>query len=740
MKRIVILGGGYGGITAAMKLGKIFKKNPEVEITIIDKNTYHTLMTELHEVAGSRVDPDSVMISYDRIFSGSRVNMVTDVIKGLDTQKKELISEKATYSYDYLVLATGGAPEFFDIQGIQENSFSLWSLEDAIRIRQHCEERYRLAAKEPNPETRQQMLTFVVAGAGFTGIELAGEFMERRDVLCRRYNIDPADVKIVIAEAMDRILPIIEEPLRKKTEKYLKKKGVEIRLNSPIVAAEENLVIFKDGGSLPTETFVWTCGIHGSEFTSRTALEKGHTARGECSFASSEGIHGMCGCRFEEEETYIVGKRGRILVDEFMQTADDPAIFAVGDNMWFVEEGKVLPQIVETAMQTGETAAENIAAAIKGGKKKPFKSNYHGFMVSIGSRYCVSNAMGLKTSGMMAMATKHLVNLHYLFGIAGINACWGYIKHEFLHMEDGRTFLHNHLSYRPQGFWAVPLRLWLGLMWLTEGVNKIGEGWLSFASGTKSAWMFSHGVVQAGVAVAADAGSAASEMAAPAAEAAAEAVSAASDMAEPVAEAAADTVSAASDMAEPVVEAVADTVSAATDMAEETVHAVADTVSAASDAAEGAVHAAADAAGDAFGLVWDTAKTIIPYDSGFVTWFRQTFMDAVASHIPFQLFQSMVVATEVLIGLALIGGLFTFPAAGVSIIMCFVFIFSGMFSWSQLWFIFAAVVMLGGAGRAFGLDHYVLPFVDRQWRSLKLVQKYHLYAGEPVIRKKKEKA
>ena len=713
MKRIVILGGGYGGITAAKKLGRIFRKNSDIEITLIDKNTYHTLMTELHEVAGSRVDPDSVMISYDRIFTGSHINIVTDVITSLDTEKKQLVSAKAVYPYDYLIIGTGGAPEFFDIQGIQENSFSLWSLEDAIRIRQHCEERYRLAAKEPDEEVRRQMLTFVVAGAGFTGIELAGEFMERRNVLCARYNINPEDVKIVIAEAMDRILPIIEEPLRRKTEKYLHKKGVEIRLNSPIVAAEENLVIFKDGSTLSTETFVWTCGIHGSEFTSRIHLEKGHTARGECSYASSEGIHGMCGCRFDEEETYIVGKRGRILVDEYMQTADDPSIYAVGDNMWFVEEGKVLPQIVETAMQTGETAAENIAALIKGGKKKPFKSNYHGFMVSVGSRYCVSNAMGLKTSGIIAMATKHMVNLHYLFGIAGINACWGYLKHEFFHMEDGRTFLHNHLSFRPQGFWGVPLRLWLGLMWLVEGVNKIGEGWLNFDAGTKSAWMFSHGVVQAGIPVV-DAGSAASEMAE-------------------------EGVQAAGYAAEETVHGAADTVSAASDAVEETVHAAADAVSAASDTVVDAVHTAADTAVEAFRLVWDTTKTIIPYDSWFVTWFRQTFMDSIASHIPYQLFQSMVVATEVAIGLALLGGLFTFPAAGVSIIMCFVFIFSGMFSWSQLWFIFAAFLMLGGMGRSFGLDHYVLPYLGKKWRSFGIVQKTHIYGGEPVFGKKNKK-
>ena len=133
MQRIVILGGGYAGIAAAKRLGKLYKKRKDIEITLVDKNTYHTLMTELHEVAGSRVDPDSVMVSYERIFEGTRVKVVTDFITGIDFDKKELVSDDSSYPYDYLVIGTGGAPEFFDIQGIQQNSFSLWSLEDAIR-------------------------------------------------------------------------------------------------------------------------------------------------------------------------------------------------------------------------------------------------------------------------------------------------------------------------------------------------------------------------------------------------------------------------------------------------------------------------------------------------------------------------------------------------------------------------------------------------------------------------------
>ena len=250
--------------------------------------------------------------------------------------------------------------------------------------------------------------------------------------------------------------------------KYMQKKGIEVMLKTPIVAAEENLVILENGEAIPAETFVWTCGIHGSEFTGRIPLEKGQTSRGECSTASIEGIHGMSGCHFEEDETYVVGKRGRLLVNDLMQSADYKEIYAVGDNMWFVEEGKVLPQIVETALQTGECAATNIAADIDGKEKEAFESNFHGFMVSIGGRYCVSNAGGMKISGFFAMAMKHLVNLHYLFGLAGINACWGYLKHEFFHMEDNRTLIGGHLSYRMQGFWAVPFRLWLGVMWLLK--------------------------------------------------------------------------------------------------------------------------------------------------------------------------------------------------------------------------------------------------------------------------------
>ena len=292
---------------------------------------------------------------------------------------------------------------------------------------------------------------------------------------------------------------------------------------------------------------------------------------------------------------------------------------------------------------------------------------------------------------------KHLVNFHYLFGLAGLNTVWGYLKHEFFDMKDGRTFIGNHLSWKIQGWWIVPLRAWLGIMWLAEGLNKIGEGWLSFSAGSKSGWMFSPGVIQKGV----------------------DSVSAASEAAggEAAAEYAADAVSAATGAAEAAADYAADAVSAAT----------------------GAAEAVGETAVKAFGKLWETGSPIIPYDSFFVTWFRETFMDSMMSYISYPLFQTMIVLVEIAIGLALLGGLFTWLAAAASIAMCAVFTFSGMFSWDQAWFVFAAFLMLGGAGRSFGLDHWVMPFVKKLWNRTKLAKKTYLYLNEPVSGKDSKK-
>ncbi len=716
-KQILILGGGYGGIEAAKKLAKHYKKRDDIAITVVDKRPYHTLMTELHEVAGHRVEPDSVRVPFAKVFGGSKVNVVLDTITGIDFKAKTAKSAVKEYSYDYLVIGAGAEPEFFGVPGVKDNCFTLWSFEDAMKIRAHIEETFERAVAEQDAELRRRMLTFVVAGAGFTGIELAGELIEWRDAMCAKWLVKKEDVKVIVIEALPTILPILEEDLRAKVDSYMRKKGAVLMTNTPIVGAEAGLVKLKDGSSIETDTFVWTCGVQGCHFAGMLDLTKGRCGNRACALQRATGTCGLADCQFKKEHQNINDKKGRILVNDEMRSVDYEDVYLVGDNIWFLENGKPLPQIVETALQTAETAAHNIAAAIDGTAAMKFKSNYHGFMVSVGGKYAVSNAGGMKMSGFFAMAMKHLINLHYLFGVAGVNQCWEYLKHEFLNMDSGRSILHGFGAYKTRGYWLLPLRLWLGLVWVMEGVNKIGEGWLSWSAGSKSGWMFSKGVVQAGIAKAAEA------------SAAADAVAAASgDWVEP----AADAVAAASgDWVEPAADAVAAASEAWVEPAADAVAAATDAVAAASEAWVDGAAAAADGAVKAFGKIWDLSKPIFSFNGPVATWFRVTFMDNMAAYLPYQFFQLMIVAVEIALGLALMGGLFTWLAAAVSIVMCIVFTLSGMFAWDQLWFIFAAVLMLGGAGRAFGLDCWVIPFCKKWWNGTKIARRNHWYLDGP---------
>jgi len=498
------------------------------------------------------------------------------------------------------------------------------------------------------------MLTFAIAGAGFTGIELAGEILERKKTLCREYHLDESEVRVIIIEAMDTILPILPPKMQVKAERYLKKKGAEILTEAPVVGAEEGVVKLKGDRSIEANTFIWTCGIHGSEFSARVNLTKGQCARGSQSYASAEGIHGMSGCRFEEDERYIVGERGRIQVDDEMRSVDYDNVYLVGDILWYVENEKVVPQIVETALQTGEVVAENIIADIEGKEKKKFKSNYHGFMVSIGGKYGVAHVGGMSLSGMFAMGMKHLINMHYLFSIAGVNAVWAYLQHEIFTIKENRCFVGSHFAAKIPTYWAVPLRLFLGAKWLIEGIKHITEGWLNPGTGGL-ADVSPDAVKLPGVSFA-DAGSSATD----AASAATGAVGAAAES--------------ASEYGEPLLEAL-----------------------------------------------------------GIYTWFAETILSA--SPLLAFLLQSAVVLGQVAIGLALIGGLFTFPAAVVSIGFSLMFIVSGWGNPELLWYIAVSIVMLGGAGRGFGLDHWVMPWLHDKWNGCKLAHKTHLYTGEPRIKK-----
>lgn len=656
-KHVLIVGGGYTGISVAKKLNKKYKKDANVQITVVDKNPYHTLMTELHEVAGMRTDPESVQVSFKKIFGGTKVQVLTDTVTKIDFEAKEATLVTTKLKYDHIVIGTGAQPDYFGVPGVKEHSFTLWSFEDALKIRRHIEDVWARAAAEPDPEKRKKLLTFVVAGAGFTGIEMVGELLELNKVMCKKHFIDPKEARCIVVEAMPLMLSMLAEPQRQKAQVYLEKHGCDLMLNSPCVGAELGKVLLKDRDPIETETFIWTCGVSGSQFAGNLGLES---------------------------------KRNRIVTNQFLQVQGKTDVWAGGDNLWLLENDKPLPQIVETAHQTGELIAHNIIASFESKPLTEFKSNYHGFMVSIGGKYGVADAGGMKTSGFFAMAIKHLINVYYVFTIAGINQPWEYLKHEFLDIKNRRSIIGGFAEYKIRSYWAVLMRMFLGFSWFMSGLNKIGEGWFNFASGSKTGWMFSQGVVQAGLAKVTN-------------------------------PSVADAVSEASDWVETVVEEVSPI--------------VADVVSSASELVDGIAPIAttvADTTTRALGPFFDLAKPIFNPNGVIVTWFKKIIMDGIFVHIPFQLLQVMVVGTELAIGLALFGGAFTWFAAVISIALCAMFTLSGMFAWEQLWYVFAAILCMGGAGRAFGLDYWIVRFAKKIWNGLPWVRRTHLYLDEPT--------
>jgi len=675
-KNIVIVGAGYSGILTAKKLAKKFKHHSDVSITIIDKNPFHTMLTELHEVAANRVDEESIKISLDKVFAGRKVQVKLDTVTSIDFEKKIVAGTTESYGYDYLVLGAGSKPTFFGTPGAEEFTFKLWSYEDAVLLKEHIHNMFRKASKETDPEERKKLLTFYIVGAGFTGAEMAGELAEYAPILCSNFEIDRKEVTICNVDVLSRTIPNLPEKLSEKVERRMKKMGIRVMLNTGVVKVGKDFVETKCNDVFTSEgtyTVIWCAGIEGADITA------------------------------DAGKTLQSGGRGRIALDPYLRSLDDESVYVVGDNMLYTPEGeeRPVPQIVENCEHSAATAAHNIECAITGkGEMEKYKPSFHGFMVCVGGRYGVARVgmpnMMFNLPSWLAMFSKHLINIIYFIQVLGWNKVFSYMRHEFFTIRNCRSFVGGHFSNRTPSFLLVPLRVWLGAVWLFEGIMKIQEGWLSTPKltgffGGAQAWYDT--IVNGGGDGATDGASGATG-------------------------AAADTV-----------QAVADAVSAATGTGAEE--------------GAGQVGNAATEVGtvifnfDFIGLfqaIFVSGKELaestlqdlaFKLDVPLMNWFVDTF---VLPYNGIQIgMQTFIVIAEILIGLALIGGLFTFPAAGFSLILQFMFVTTTGLYLGTFWMIFAGIAVLIGAGRTFGLDYYAMPALKKGWKKIPVVRKSYLY-------------
>jgi len=614
-KKVLIVGAGYAGIEAALTLNKHKKKNDDLEITLVDKNTYHTLLTELHEVAGNRVSEEAIRIPLSRIFKNTDVKVINDEIKTYDLDNNRLLSQDREYSYDYLILAMGSTPNFFGISGLKEYAFTLWSFDDAVRIREHIKKCFVLAAQESNKEERQKLLTFVVGGAGFTGAEMIGELAFWTRDLAKEHGIDRREVRLIIVDMLPNILNNLCKMNIERAHKYMEKLGIEVLLKTAIKE------VTPDGFStgeqfIPTKTLIWCAGIRAAEDVDQMNIEK---ATG--------------------------GKR--LKVDEYCRTNYEN-VYAVGDLSGHKDEqGQVYPAMVENAIQSARGAALNILREIRGQEKKRVEVTMHGTMVCIGNYFAVSEILGRVLPVWLSVIMKYLVNIHYLWEITGFWGVGKYLYHEVLERRQSKWLLEQHWSTRIQTWWLAPLRIYLGWVWLYEGIKKINEGWFE---SPKLKVFFGYGT---------DATSAATG-----------------------ATGAVDAATAATG----AVEGVANTLQTLFHL-------------------------------DIFGILQvyleKTSEMIFRIDFSLMDWFVENVI--IASDSMQMFFQTCVVLGEIAFGLALITGTFTFLAAAATIVLSLNFIMTtGMYE-RTWWMIPAAFACMGGAGRAFGVDYYLIPYLNNVW-------------------------
>ena len=627
-KKVIIVGAGYAGVEAALTLNKK-KKRDEIEIILIDKNPYHTLLTELHEVAGNRISEEGIRIPLKRIFKYTDVKLVMDEITSFDFDNKRISSEKNTYEYDYLITAMGSSPNYFGIPGLEDHTFSLWSFDDAVRIREHIKQCFILASQEKDEEERKRLLTFVVSGAGFTGVEMIGELAIWVKSLCKQNIIDRKDVRLVIIDMLPRILNTLSEKTAAKAHKYLEQKlNVEVMLNTNITAATDHSIIY-NGGEIQTRTIIWAAGIKACEDAEECDLER-------------------------------ASRQNRIRVDEFCRT-ENHNVYAIGDLGGLSDEkGIPYAAMVENALQTAEGAAMNILNDIRGKEPEKVKVKFHGTMVSVGNYYCVSEIMGKSLPVWLSLVMKYLVNMHYLWEITGFSGVARYLYHEVLERRQRKIFLEKHWSTRVQAWWLTPLRLFLGGMWLYEGLVKAADGW------------FSSPKLASFLGMASDATSAASPTAA-------------------------------------YVKKIDDVFRIKTGLINFFIE------------TETRIAGGEDIIAQHFARL----EFFHFGDFNLVPWFLNNVVlanDGVA-----MFFQILVVVLEILVGLMLLGGALTFIGSLISLGLVIMFMSSTGLYEKSWWMLFASIATMGGAGRAFGLDYYLLPYLNNVWENFWKNRKFKLF-------------
>jgi NADH dehydrogenase len=388
-KQVVILGAGFAGLYTALHLDRLLARDAPVDITLVDQNHFHLFTPLLHEAASGVIHPGLIMTPIRRMLRRSRVRFLRARVDGIDLDRQQVQLCCIVLNYDVLVIALGSVTNFYGLESIRGRALELKTASDAERLRCHVVNRFEAATRERNPQRRRRLLTFTVVGGGCTGVEAVTELREfLLHLRAEQYDsIPPEEVRIVLVELQDRVLPQMDRTLSRTALRRMQKMGIEVLLNTRVRDWTEEGLIFADSRPpLPTDTVIWAAGVRAHPVVAALPLEK---------------------------DPY-----GRVIVDPYLRVPGRPNVYVLGDaaHARHPRTGEVYPPTAQIAYRQAPVAAANIAADLTGGAPRIFDFTYIGDLVSLGRLSGVADPFGRHLRGFSAWA---MWKFYYLLRLVG---------------------------------------------------------------------------------------------------------------------------------------------------------------------------------------------------------------------------------------------------------------------------------------------------------------------------------
>lgn len=406
LPRVVVVGGGFGGLAVAKAL-----RGVPVDVLLIDRGNHHLFQPLLYQVATAMLGPSEIATPVRQVFSKqSNVNVALAEVVGIDREKKQVLVDYlehrgAPIHYDYLILATGASHNYFGHDEFAKFAPGLKNLNNATSIRDRVLRAFEVAEIEDDPKAHQDVLTFILVGAGPTGVELAGALAElRRFTFASDFRrVDPSTARIILVQSGPRILPTFHEELSRAAHEHLEELGVEIRTGSRVTGVDAHGVLVNDE-RIASRTVIWTAGVAPSP-------------AGKWLGAPTD-------------------KSGRVQVERDCSVPGSPEVFVIGDTAAYDHDGSPLPGVAQVALQQGKYVASVIAARETHGEPPPpFRYFNKGNMAVVGRNFAVLEIGGFRLAGFFAWVAWGLVHLLFLATVGNrlrvmVQWIWSYLTRQ----------------------------------------------------------------------------------------------------------------------------------------------------------------------------------------------------------------------------------------------------------------------------------------------------------------------